>query len=274
MEIPKIIHQSHKGPESTIPERELKIRSKLLMNHADWEYKYWTDEDNRKLITDHYPWFLKTYDQYAYPIQRADVARYFYMHKYGGVYLDLDMFSLQPMDELFQRINDNEAQFLVNVTGHKSVVLFEEYPIAYGAQKSIYNAILASERGADFWMLCFYMLAQEQKLQNYEDIGMENTVFRTTGPRFLHSAANAHINMSYLKNLCILPYFYTNPVCLRVKGSDNQLVLFNKYNIKSLFQKANLDGGWLLVPKDYQTKELLADSYFMHLSARTWSHER
>jgi mannosyltransferase OCH1-like enzyme len=32
---------------------------------------------------------------------RADSARYMYMYKYGGLYADLDMECLRPMDELF-----------------------------------------------------------------------------------------------------------------------------------------------------------------------------
>jgi hypothetical protein len=47
-------------------------------------------QDNRRLIAQHYPWFLATYDGYKHHICRADAARYFYMFHYGGVYLDLD----------------------------------------------------------------------------------------------------------------------------------------------------------------------------------------
>jgi hypothetical protein len=32
--------------------------------NPDWEFKIYTDADNRALIADHYPWFLKTYDGY------------------------------------------------------------------------------------------------------------------------------------------------------------------------------------------------------------------
>lgn len=38
-----------------------------------------------------YPWFLKTYLAYPYDIQRVDAVRYFILHKYGGIYIDLDM---------------------------------------------------------------------------------------------------------------------------------------------------------------------------------------
>lgn len=37
-----------------------------------------------------YPWFLETFDSYPYPIQRADAIRYFVLHHFGGIYIDLD----------------------------------------------------------------------------------------------------------------------------------------------------------------------------------------
>ncbi|KAJ3896091.1 hypothetical protein GG344DRAFT_72572 [Lentinula edodes] len=37
---------------------------------------------------------------YKYAIQRADAIRYFVLHHYGGVYLDLDVGCLRPLDPL------------------------------------------------------------------------------------------------------------------------------------------------------------------------------
>lgn len=42
-----------------------------------------TDEDNLKLITDHYPDFLTVYRSYNEKIKRIDSSRYFYLHHYG-----------------------------------------------------------------------------------------------------------------------------------------------------------------------------------------------
>lgn len=39
----------------------------------------------------HYPSFLPTFDSYKYPIQRADAIRYFVLHRFGGIYMDLDV---------------------------------------------------------------------------------------------------------------------------------------------------------------------------------------
>jgi len=50
----------------------------------------WTDELARDLIAKEYPWFLDSWDNYAFPIQRADSIRYFVLYHYGGIYFDMD----------------------------------------------------------------------------------------------------------------------------------------------------------------------------------------
>ena len=51
--------------------------------------RLWTDEDNRRLVTEHYPWFLDTYDSLPKPVMKADASRYLYMHHMGGEHLRL-----------------------------------------------------------------------------------------------------------------------------------------------------------------------------------------
>lgn len=60
----------------------------------------WTDASSREFIARHYPWFLENFDGYTYPIQRADAIRYFVLHYHGGVYMDLDIGCLRPVDPL------------------------------------------------------------------------------------------------------------------------------------------------------------------------------
>jgi mannosyltransferase OCH1-like enzyme len=43
--------------------------------HPTWEYKLWTDVDNRELVRRHYPWFLEMYDGFPQNIMRADAVR-------------------------------------------------------------------------------------------------------------------------------------------------------------------------------------------------------
>lgn len=60
----------------------------------------WTDAGSRDFIAKNYAWFLETFDGYKYNIQRADAIRYFVLHHYGGIYIDLDIGCLRPMDPL------------------------------------------------------------------------------------------------------------------------------------------------------------------------------
>jgi hypothetical protein len=66
----------------------------------EYEYMLWTDASSREFIAQHYRWFLDTFDSYPHPIQRADAIRYFVLHHYGGVYIDLDIGCLRRVDPL------------------------------------------------------------------------------------------------------------------------------------------------------------------------------
>lgn len=92
--IPRIIHQSYKSL-STLPQEWADTPSRWKELHPTYEYKFWSDDDNRKLIQQYYPWFLDTYDGYPAPIQRADAARYFAVLHYGGIYTDMDILPIR-----------------------------------------------------------------------------------------------------------------------------------------------------------------------------------
>ncbi|KAJ9627134.1 CSG1/SUR1-like protein [Taxawa tesnikishii (nom. ined.)] len=87
--IPKIIHQTYIN-ESIPPVWQEAQASCLELHKDDWEYKLWTDAKSRDFIAAEYPWFLETFENYEYPIQRADAIRYFVLAHYGGIYIDLD----------------------------------------------------------------------------------------------------------------------------------------------------------------------------------------
>lgn len=88
--IPKIIHQTYKN--RSIPEVWQEAQASCLALHPEpeWEYKLWTDEMSLDFIATEYPWFLDTFTNYPYPIQRADSIRYFILAHFGGIYIDLD----------------------------------------------------------------------------------------------------------------------------------------------------------------------------------------
>ncbi|KAI5970635.1 CSH1 [Candida margitis] len=86
--IPKIIHQTYKS--ENIPEIWKPGQQACIDLHEDYQYILWTDEMAREFISEEFPWFLETWDNYPYNIQRADAIRYFALYHYGGIYIDLD----------------------------------------------------------------------------------------------------------------------------------------------------------------------------------------
>ena len=96
----KIIHQTWKSNE--IPNRFQGFCQSWQQIHPGWEYRLWTDDDNRTLIQTEFPWFLETYDAYPHAIQRADAARYFILYKFGGLYVDIDFKCLKSIESLVQ----------------------------------------------------------------------------------------------------------------------------------------------------------------------------
>lgn len=68
--------------------------------HSSWDYKLWTDVNATAFMREHYPEIAPHYQGYRQSIQRANILRYALLHHYGGVYLDLDVTCLVPLDSL------------------------------------------------------------------------------------------------------------------------------------------------------------------------------
>jgi FkbM family methyltransferase len=97
--LPTIIHQTWKS--RTLPAGAQRLVQSWGELHPNWEYRLWTDDDNRALIARRYPELLATYDGYRHGVQRADASRIAILHHCGGVYADLDVECLAPLDGLF-----------------------------------------------------------------------------------------------------------------------------------------------------------------------------
>ena len=98
--IPRTIQQLWR--DAAIPERYRDSVEGWKRHHQGWEHRLWTDASMRAFVAEHYPGFLATYDEYDVAICRADAARYLILHRLGGVYVDLDMHCLKPIDGLVE----------------------------------------------------------------------------------------------------------------------------------------------------------------------------
>jgi len=173
--IPHIVHQTWRS-SSTIP-RGLASRCVASWRRLQprWQYAFHSDDDNHRLVRERYPWLQGAYSRFS-PIQRADLARYLYMHAFGGVYADLDVELLKPLGPLLkaQRWRHN-ASVILGQEPLAHAVLLEHKP------RQVCNAVIASAPGHPFWLAV---------LRRVERGGAFADPVLTTGPRMLEVVFN------------------------------------------------------------------------------------
>lgn len=75
-------------------DRELEINNETGSsgpNNGPWLYVWWTDADLPWLIETYYPQYLRPFQSMPHVIMKADTARYFILHRFGGIYADMDI---------------------------------------------------------------------------------------------------------------------------------------------------------------------------------------
>ncbi|OAP62352.1 hypothetical protein AYL99_04555 [Fonsecaea erecta] len=191
--IPKLIHQSWSSTE--LPGKFERWSSTCREQHPDWEWVLWTDEDNEELVRTHFPWLLKTYLGLPSVIYRADLVRNLYMYMFGGVYSDLDVECLRPVDELFNQYNVTTAphgkpkpQSAQNMLKSGRKAFFGRMGTDHGSSNSIPNAWMASTPGHPFFLI---VLESVMKRMTEEGDDIEN-VEGITGPGKLYDMINEY----------------------------------------------------------------------------------
>lgn len=181
LKIPKIIHQTYKTDR--IPGEFVDYRKSWIQNHPDWEYRLWTDYENRLFIKNNYEWFLPVYDRYPEKIMRIDAVRYFILDYFGGLYVDLDFESLKNIEPLL----------------HEKEIVFGQEPVAHttynrakkrGLKRIISNAFMASTPDNRFWKYLFQELVKSKN---------KTGVLDATGPFFLSGTVEKYENKEDLE---------------------------------------------------------------------------
>jgi mannosyltransferase OCH1-like enzyme len=160
--IPKILHQTSKTGEVVPPWEPL--YQKLRDLHPGWEYHHWDDAANDRLISEHYPDLSETYFGMPKPIMKADLIRYVYMDRFGGLYLDTDYEFLKPFD-----LTD------------RALVL----PRESSADKPLFlgNCVFASVPGHPFWKAVLAEL--KARPPRRDQLTHEDAIIHLTGPGLL-----------------------------------------------------------------------------------------
>lgn len=147
--IPKIIHQIWLN-ETQPPQHFQDLAETWKQLNPHWEYLLWSEKLVLKLLMEEYINLLPLFLNGSNYAEKSDVARYAILHKFGGVYTDIDTECLASFDFL---ISDERIIISQEPTEH--------WPAAQicGLKQLIFNGTIASPANHPFWPHVFNVMA-------------------------------------------------------------------------------------------------------------------
>lgn len=176
--IPKILHMLWVG-DAPAPDYFYDNLNRWKELMPSWEFKIWTNKElTEDLIEASYLNLINTATKGA---QKADLLRYYVVHKYGGYYMDSDITPIRSLDE-------------INVFNYSCVVCHDRPWITW---PYIINAFFGS--------VASHELLNHVITQMYSVDLTRSDIHMVTGPAAL---GNAYFALRDRIKCVVLPYFY------------------------------------------------------------------
>jgi hypothetical protein len=185
--VPRLIHQTvaDKGNMSCEAAANVARWKALNPGHT---HRLWDDAEARAFVAERYPALLPVpYDAYLSGVERADVFRVLVLHALGGVYADIDVAPLRPVDDW--PLDDVRAALGVEYYGPQNdnpklinwVMAAAPQNKLFGAMPAMFTAAAARD---------FFVAARNATTLNAE-VYRAGIVGRT-GPNLVSEAADAY----------------------------------------------------------------------------------
>lgn len=100
-EVADAVEEGRRGP-GVLRQDYWRWSSSWRRLHLAWRYVLWGPMEVKQLIKEHYSWLFPTVDGYGSWIKRNDVAVWVILHHFGGVYANMDVEALRPLDPLLE----------------------------------------------------------------------------------------------------------------------------------------------------------------------------
>lgn len=94
----KIIHQTWKDRQPPSELFPTEWAESWRLHNPGWDYRLWVDEEICDFVHDEFPEFFAVWCAYPKNIMRVDAWRYLLLQRFGGLYADLDVAALRPLE--------------------------------------------------------------------------------------------------------------------------------------------------------------------------------
>jgi mannosyltransferase OCH1-like enzyme len=156
--IPRTVMQTWKTHD--VPEKWTSSPASVKRFMPNWDYILLSDNDNDAFVEEYFPDDLNFFRSLKYPIQRSDVVRYMWLYQFGGLYMDLDIELVSPLDELFE--NRHMETWLVkaprNFAGH-----YTNFLMASTAKNPFWLKVLEEcRKPVSYWCILPHLIISHQ----------------------------------------------------------------------------------------------------------------
>jgi len=165
MSIPRILHQTAPTNKEDWHPLWFKCTQSWKDLYSEFQHRMWNDEEIDVLVKLHYPKYWEMYDQFPAHIMKIDFVRFCFLHKFGGIYADMDVYCYKNFyDEL-----SNDVYLLENPMGNDSIE----------------NSMMVSEVGHPFWIECMDLaLERFEYIKSKDPNYLDNVKIASTDKEF------------------------------------------------------------------------------------------
>jgi mannosyltransferase OCH1-like enzyme len=162
--------------ENEIPEKLKQNMKRIKEMHEDikWQYMFW-DSDKITEMMRAEGW-IESYSKFIYLHQKVDFAKLVILYTYGGIFIDMDAYTHQPLDRLFDRYSNED--FVVSKV--KTVNWITNYTVCGDGDFCINNGVYMGKAGADILLYLISVISKKTECGEYES--RMSCIRNTTGP--------------------------------------------------------------------------------------------
>jgi mannosyltransferase OCH1-like enzyme len=196
----KIIHQVWFGniPNQKAAAKEYnklqKYRESWFLKNPLWCHIEWDIKSSDLLVKNCYPEHYDMFRGYLYDIQRCDMVRYCFLHRYGGVYADMDYYCNKSLDII---TNDYPHNFYLVQTPNM--------PGEYAS-----NSLMFTSPGHAFWTTLLVAMQEVKHPPIYYNRHL--VIMYTAGPGIVNKVYQKY---KFRYNLKLYPSKYFQPLGMR-----------------------------------------------------------
>jgi mannosyltransferase OCH1-like enzyme len=200
---PKYIHQIWIQGADKIPAKFEKNIKKIIEYNPDWTHIIWDEDKIIELLTKTDQSLLETYHKLEYLHHKADYARYIIIYIYGGIYIDMDAYTIKSLNSLAEKYNDYDL--LVSKVNTNPI---ENFLATWQTDILINNGVIMAKPNNHILSKIISSIVSEPLCEAYDN--RYTCIQRVTGPKKF----SRYIYNNLDNKVKILSYDYFEPCLL------------------------------------------------------------